>query len=82
MFGVEVTKATMSTSCNILAFAGVGGGEYSPLSVLRLFLCWRAAINLGCFSSFKISKFIHRRSCLYSSPVKTIVVRNKCSKDQ
>ena len=61
---------------------GVGGGEYSPLSVLRLFLCRRAAINLGCFSSFKISKFIHRRSCLYSSPVKTMVVRNKCSKDQ
>lgn len=49
MFGVVVTKATMSTSCDILAFAGEagemgwwgwgwGGGEYSPLSVLPLFL--------------------------------------------
>lgn len=39
MFGVVVTKATMSTSCNILAFAGEAGemgwwgwGEESILS--------------------------------------------------
>ena len=35
MFGVVVTKATMSTSCNILAFAGeageMGWGEESIL---------------------------------------------------
>lgn len=44
MFGVVVTKATMSTSCDILAFVGEAGemgwwgwGEDSPLSVLPLF---------------------------------------------
>lgn len=92
MFGVVVTKATMSTSCDILAFAGEAGemgwwgwGEERILlcqSCLCFCMSWRGAIKLGCFSSFKISKFIHRRSCLYSSPVKTIVVCNKCSKDQ
>lgn len=50
---------------------GVGGGfsSVSPASVFCM--SWRAAINVGCF-----------RSCLYSSPVNTIVVCNKCSKDQ
>lgn len=81
MFGVVVTKATMSTSCDILAFAGDagemgwwGGGRrvFSSVSPASVFcMSWRAAINVGCF-----------RSCLYSSPVNTIVVCNKCSKDQ
>ena len=52
MFGVVVTKATMSTSCNILAFAGKagemgwggGGGRrvfssVSPASVFVLESC-------------------------------------------
>ena len=64
---------------------GWGGGRkvFSSVS-LPLCMSWTAAINLGYFSSFKISKFIYRRLCLYLSLVKTIVVSGsyKCSKDQ